>query len=215
MWLLKTKMSGSAFPLAAVAMKFQIDFTGYPLSFYKDGKSIAVLMAGFMIGPDKDKEAAIRFLKQRKDIVHMERHGDFVVALAHQPGKLRHIYDPRIIRMSPSHLSKEGDVIWDMAAWDKQALLDVYNYAKKHHSASLMHLKQGTITNIQVAGIHPKITKKQKQALGLAIEHGYYEYPKKIGLVALAKKMKLSYSTFQAHLKKAEGKLLINTYKTL
>jgi hypothetical protein len=208
-------MSGSAFPLAAVAMKFQIDFTGYPLSFYNDGKKIAVLVAGFMIGPDKTKDAAIKFLKHRKDMVNMERHGDFVMALAHQPGELRHIYDPRIIRISPSLLSKDGYVIWDMAAWDKQALLKVYNYAKKHHDAKLLHLKQGKITNIQVAGIHPQITEKQKQALVLAIDHGYYDYPKKIGLVALARKMKLSYSTFQAHLKKAEGKLLINTYKTL
>jgi len=71
-----------------------------------------------------------------------------------------------------------------------------------------IQLKEGRIDNITVAGILPKVTKKQKQALQLSIENGYYDYPKKIGLVELAGKMKRSYSTFQAHLKKAEGKLL-------
>ena len=49
----------------------------------------------------------------------------------------------------------------------------------------------------------------------LAINAGYYNYPKKITLPELAKKMKISYSTFQAHLKKAEGKIFPLVLKEL
>ncbi len=54
----------------------------------------------------------------------------------------------------------------------------------------------------------PKLTKKQKQALILAVENNYYGYPRKIKLEKLAKIMKISLSTYQFHLAKAEAKLL-------
>jgi len=112
-------------------------------------------------------------------------------------------------------LSPDGYWLWEIASWDKKVLMNAFKHVKKHHGAKLLQLKQGKINNITVTGIIPKITTKQRQALKLAIDSGYYDYPKKIGLVELAKKMKLSYSTFQAHLKKAEGKLLKYTSKTI
>ena len=44
--------------------------------------------------------------------------------------------------------------------------------------------------------------------MNLAIKHSYYDYPRKIELEKLADIMKISYSTYQAHLRKAEKKLL-------
>ena len=49
---------------------------------------------------------------------------------------------------------------------------------------------------------------KQKQAIELAIKRGYYTSPRKISLQELAKISKLSFSTFQVHLRKAEEKLI-------
>jgi predicted DNA binding protein len=56
--------------------------------------------------------------------------------------------------------------------------------------------------------LHPELTDKQKTAIELAIKNGYYEYPRKIELKKLAKIMKVSYSTYQAHLRKAEKSLI-------
>ena len=55
---------------------------------------------------------------------------------------------------------------------------------------------------------NPELTEKQKQAMNLAIKQGYYNYPRKISIEQLAKLSKLSFSTFHAHLRKAEQKLL-------
>ena len=49
----------------------------------------------------------------------------------------------------------------------------------------------------------------------IAINSGYYDYPKKITLPELAEKMQISYSTFQAHLKKAEGRIFPSVLKEL
>ena len=71
------------------------------------------------------------------------------------------------------------------------------------------------ISNISFTKLLPEITKNQKEALELAINNGYYDYPKKIKMEKLAKMMKISYSTYQAHLKKAESKILPEIYKKL
>jgi predicted DNA binding protein len=42
----------------------------------------------------------------------------------------------------------------------------------------------------------------------LAIKNGYYSSPRKINVKELAKISKLSFSTFQVHLRKAEEKLI-------
>jgi len=61
----------------------------------------------------------------------------------------------------------------------------------------------------------PELTQKQKRALEIAINNGYYDYPKKIKMEKLAKIMGVSYSTYQQHLKTAEGKIVPSIYKEL
>jgi predicted DNA binding protein len=45
-------------------------------------------------------------------------------------------------------------------------------------------------------------------AMELAIKNGYYHSPRNISVEQLAKLAKLSFSTFQVHLRKAEEKLI-------
>jgi len=54
----------------------------------------------------------------------------------------------------------------------------------------------------------PELPEKQKGAIELAYEEGYYSYPKKSDLKDLAKIAKVSVPTFQENLRKAEIKLL-------
>ena len=54
----------------------------------------------------------------------------------------------------------------------------------------------------------PKLPKKQKKAIELAYEKGYYKYPKETNLGKLAKQLKVSKQTLQEHLRRAEAKLL-------
>lgn len=56
--------------------------------------------------------------------------------------------------------------------------------------------------------ISPKLTTKQKQALDLAVKHGFYEVPRKVELEQLAKAVKISRQAFSEHLRKAEAKLI-------
>lgn len=52
------------------------------------------------------------------------------------------------------------------------------------------------------------LTDQQRKALQLAIFNGYYEWPRRTNLEELARLMGISRQAYQAHLRKAEAKLL-------
>ncbi len=72
----------------------------------------------------------------------------------------------------------------------------------------MLSIKEKDFTDIFIPHIMPKITDKQKEAIELAIENGYYGFPRKTDLEKLSKIMKISRVTFQEHLRKAESKLV-------
>ena len=53
-----------------------------------------------------------------------------------------------------------------------------------------------------------RLTEKQRRVLITAHNLGYYNVPRKIGLVQLAERLNLSLSTLDVHLRKAEQRLL-------
>ena len=52
------------------------------------------------------------------------------------------------------------------------------------------------------------LTRKQVQALVFALENGYYQVPKKVTTEEMASKLKQPRTTYEEHLRKAEGKVL-------
>ena len=54
------------------------------------------------------------------------------------------------------------------------------------------------------------VTERQRAALRLALERGYYEQPRQTSLRDLADQTTLARSTYEEHLRKAENKLLTN-----
>jgi len=57
------------------------------------------------------------------------------------------------------------------------------------------------------------LTQKELVVLQIAMESGYYEYPRKINGTELARKIKSSKSTVIEHLRKAENKVMISALK--
>jgi hypothetical protein len=59
------------------------------------------------------------------------------------------------------------------------------------------------------------LTPKQKEILTPSIKHGYYEFPKRINLNELSRKIGVSPSTLCVHLQKIEAKILNSNYQDL
>lgn len=216
MWVMKLKVESKNQFLGRMAIKHKVSMTGYPLSYYKDDKWLYLIGCGFMFGPEKNKKELIKDMKKQPECVKLEVKNDFAMLISKQPLFSEPVYDPRIIRPSPVVINwKERKHTWDLASFDRSLLMKVHAFAKKYLGAQMLKMKEEKLTNISITKMVPTLTKKQKHALEIAINNGYYDYPKKIGLEELAKMMKISYSTYQAHLKKAEGHILPAIYKEL
>ena len=216
MWVMKLKLESKNQFLGRLAIKHKVSMTGYPLSYYKDKKWLYLIACGLMFGKEKNKKALIKDMNKQPELVKLETKNDFVIAITKQPLFTEPVNDPRIIRPAPVVINyKEKKHTWHLASFDKKVLTKVYTFAKKHLGAQLLKLKEERISNISITKLLPELTKKQKRALEIAINNGYYDYPKKVNMEKLAKIMGVSYSTYQAHLKKAEGQIIPSVYKEL
>ncbi|WP_456474700.1 helix-turn-helix domain-containing protein [Candidatus Pyrohabitans sp.] len=61
---------------------------------------------------------------------------------------------------------------------------------------------------VEVNDLFQRFTKRQLQALLLAYEEGYYDFPRRITTAQLASKLGVSRSTYEEHLRKAESRLM-------
>ena len=215
MWVLKLKLDSSKQFMGRLAIKHKVSMTGYPLSYYKDKNHLYVISAGLIFGEEKNKKAAIKEFKKSKETIKFEQDGNFMINITKQPLFTEPVYNPKIIRPNPVIINKNGYHIWDLASFNRKILTQVLDFTEKHLGAKVLKFRQEKISNISFTTLLPGLTDNQKKAMEIAINQGYYEYPKKIKMEALAKKMKISYSTFQAHLKKAESKLLPHIYEEL
>ena len=88
-----------------------------------------------------------------------------------------------------------------MAAPKKSSLNNALNDLKKLGSLKLLHIKKSTFDGFN-------LSEKQEKIIRLAIDLGYYEWPKKISAQEIAKRLKLSPATVLEHLRKAEFKII-------
>jgi predicted DNA binding protein len=56
--------------------------------------------------------------------------------------------------------------------------------------------------------VFSNLTGKQREALLISYDHGYYKMPRKASLTAIAKTRRIPRTTFEEHLKKAENKIV-------
>ena len=215
MWVLRLKLEAKNQFLGSLALKHKVSMTGYPLSYYKDKDWLYLITAGFIFGDETNKKELLKDIKNKKEVVSIEINGDFVISVTKQPLFTEPVYNPRLIRPNPTIIHRDGYHLWELASFYKSLLIKVLDFAENKLGGKIISFKQERLSNISFTKIVPELTKKQKQALEIAINQGYYEYPKNIKMEDLAKKMKISYSTFQAHLKKAEGKIIPLIYKEL
>ncbi len=61
---------------------------------------------------------------------------------------------------------------------------------------------------VSTSSLFGGLTRKQVQALVFALENGYYQVPKRVTTEEMAAKLRLPRTTYEEHLRKAEGKVL-------
>ena len=208
MWVLKLKTKAENQVLGNLSMKYQVSMSGYPLTYYKDKNHIYLTISGFIFGEEQNKKQFMNALKKSPAVVNLEMTNDFGIIVIKEPLSSEAIYNPNIIRICPDIINKDGFHIWTFASFDRNVLSNVLNISVEKLGGEVLKFQKEKINNISFSKALPELTLNQKRALEIAINNGYYDYPKKITMEKLAKLMKISYSTYQAHLRKAEKKLI-------
>lgn len=216
MWTLKIKVREKWNVYNGRTSKFKVKLYCYSQNHYEEKGKLYFIASGIIQGDEKQKRSFFLDLKKDKKIVSLEWNRDFFVAIySEDKTSLRSeavkiAYNPRLIFIKPIIIDEEGWEEWEVASTKREDLEAFINYAEKMKNveSEFFYLKDKKIINLLIYAMVPKLTEKQKNALILAVENGYYGYPRKIKLVQLAKQMKVSLSTYQFHLAKAEAKLM-------
>lgn len=213
MWVARIKLNGEKAIIGSRCKKYNISVSGYPITSHHKGNYVYVYAFYFAYGDEKNIKRFVRDLRKDERVLHIENKDNFIVSQIKEPAGHMKAYSHDLIHLKPLIINKDGIQFWTLGSWDKKNLNDFIELVEKIHQGELLSIENKKIDNFSVLSMQPGLTTKQKKAIDLAIENGYYEYPRKIELIKLANLINLSYSTYHAHLRKAEQKLLPFLFK--
>ena len=206
MWVAKIKINGVNALLGNLAKACCVSATGYPIHTYEKKDALYTDFVGFLFGTEENQRKAMDMLSKSPRIANFEKDRDFIVARIQEPLRNSFVYQYDIIHLEPVVIREDGTEFWTIGAWEKDRIMNFIDAIEETIGAEVMSVQQKSISNFAMINIQPNFSPKQKLAMGLAIKHGYYDYPRGTTIEHLAGIGKLSYSTFQAHLRKAENK---------
>ncbi len=212
MWVLKFRVKNTDSIYTLLSQKYQIKDSFYPVDSYRRGKSIYILGIHLIEGQESEKKKFLEELRKHKKTERFELHGDMLILLMKEEEKFYDlIYAPSFYHPAPA-VVQDGYEYWRIASWNRAALEKLWAELKKWkkifpvlemHKLGMMKPQE-----IYFPKVIPVLPVQQDKAFRIAVLNGYYAYPRKNDLRALAKIQGVSLSTYQEHLRKAEAKLL-------
>ncbi len=171
-------------------------------------------------GDEKNIKLFVEALKKDKNIKNVEVDGNKVFLIEctkkNLPVTIRAKLQQKILWVKPIHINIKGEEYWEIASWNKEHIIEFIEEVKKVSDYVLLKfVKQTKLKDIYYTRLLPALSPKQKEAITLAFEGGYYDWPKRTDFQELSKKMKISVPSFREHLKKAEKKILPDLIKQL
>lgn len=216
MWVLKFKAKEENNIYESRTMRFGVVVYFYSRNYYFRDDKLYFINSGIVTGPDINKKAFFVDLKKDKQIVELEVNGDFFVSVYVEDNTrdrveaLKTVYNQKFIFVKPTIITEDGYEEWEIASFHREDLEEIIVQTEHYLKGNfvLLSFKQKKVQNLMNQTLMPRLSKQQQTALELAIHYGYYGYPRGITLKKLATFMKISESTYQFHLAKAESKVI-------
>ena len=213
MWTAKLKLYHKDCPIVNRCVKFGVSVLSYPRSHYaRTGKKYATTVCKFVGYQPEKKKAFLDDLRRDRSISRLDVSGDVFVYEYDLGKEGEHVmlyFDPEMVFVKPTVNSPDGHEYWEVACWGKDKITKFIDELKTHMDTSEV-LGIGQVTNVEVyfPSVMPKLSPAQENALMLAYQWNYYEYPRQIDLRELAKRAGVSLATFQENLRRAENKMM-------
>ncbi|MFH1311365.1 MAG: helix-turn-helix domain-containing protein [Nanoarchaeota archaeon] len=216
MWILKFTMSDPEGIFSKRNKKFKVKSFAYRATYYYENNY--TFLSGILLveGKEKNIKEFIKSLKEDKYISRLEVKGNLINCVVK---KQKTVSDKRqeglffsleTIYIKPIFTDTDGTEHWELGSWDRKALENILHVIQTNYNGKLQSFRDTKISESDFLffSLYPKLTQKQKEAFLLALHNGYYNFPRDIELKKLAGMSKISYTTFQFHLRNAEKKIM-------
>jgi predicted DNA binding protein len=220
LWTAKLRAYDQGNLLGSRARKFKLTIYYYPINHYEQDGIYYFIAMGLVKGTPQNIRKCFRELrkttavKQGRYIARLEVNKETFLSVTAQKSSVesrklvRFFYNPSIIHINPAVIHPDGSEEWDVCSFNKADLERIITIGEHLYNLQLVSLRRANVTNLHIVSASPRLSRRQKTVLELAIKKGYYRYPRSVGLAGLAKESGISVSTFQAHLRKAENKVI-------
>lgn len=211
MWVCKIKLKPDC-TIANRCQKYKCSSYSLPLTSWEEKGFRYTSHRHTLLGTNKNIIRFIEDLKKDKRVVKVETVQDtlFVVERRKKGDIPTSHYNSKMFFAKPVFVDTQGFEEWETASWDKKVLIEFVGNLKKEKGMTIMLKKviKTKLDSIHFPSLLPKLSPKQKQAYQLALQQGYYEYPRRMSLQKLAELSNVTVATFQEHLRKAEAKIM-------
>jgi len=192
--------------------KFGCTSYSLPISnWYENGFSYTTHLHT-LHGPTNQVAKFIAELKKEPEVVHIEvsKNTVFLIQKRKTDDVISAHYNPKIFSVRPVFVTAQGKEYCSFASWKKEILIEFLEGMRKNKKMDIVveRFQNTKLDTIYYPTVMPKLSERQLEAFELALEYGYYAFPRRIELQGLAKVMKISTSTMQEHIRRAEEKLL-------
>lgn len=211
MWVTRLKIRHDC-TIGTRCRKFNCTAYSTSINSWKEGSYEFTTQRHIIEGEEENVRRFLNDLKKDKRVKNLETSKNTVFFIEKRfrekiPGSF---YTPKMFYIKPIFVDSEGFEYWELGSWDKRILTGFVKglKAEKGIEVKIEKVEEVKLSDVYFPRLLPKLSEKQRRAFEIAVENGYYEFPRNIGLKGLAKAMNVSVSTFQEHLRKAEEKIL-------
>jgi predicted DNA binding protein len=208
MWAIKLELDAKNLFFGSLAIKHNVALFGCPLSFSFYNKELCIQVNGVIVGKEKNKKEFLKEIKRNKRILALETKNDYVVLSYKTKPIFKWLNNKHLVHSAHLSIDFDGIEYLTIESFKKTPLLFLLKFLKSNYSAKLISIQKIESSVLPILKSNVNLTSKQRYALELALKKGYYKNPRQISIKELAIISKISFSTFQQHLRKAECKIM-------
>ena len=208
MWVAKINLKHDCI-LGNRCEKFKVKLQSVAFSAFKEGNATITSSMHHISGEEANIQNFLKDLEKDKDVIKVEKKKDMFFLLEKAESKAVTFFTPKIIFIKPVVINPTGYERWEIGSWEKDEIVKFINKVERKMSHfEILKLENISLDTVFFPKLMPALTSKQKRAVDLAIENGYYITPRKTNLRKLARIMGISLATFEQHIRAAENKLI-------
>jgi predicted DNA binding protein len=209
MWIAKFRNWHKTCLIRPLCVKYKVTDMVYMINSWSEKEQFYYTELHLLQGSEENKKQFIKDMRKDPATIKVEIKGDHIFTLNKIKGSTdiyAPVFNQKLIYIKPVIQHTDGYETWEVACWDKESLMKIMKIPD--FNMKLTSIEEKPLGEIFLPQIQPKLSRKQKETIELAVKEGYYRNPRKITLQKLAEITKIKKQTLQEHLTRAENKLI-------